>query len=621
MFGFLKKKLKKSVENITENIEEQGEEEIKEVPLEKEEEKKGFFSKLKQRFSKREEDIKSETEEKKPETEDKKAEEKEEQKEEIEKKEPEQKQTHETEDKKEKKPEKEEHKEEIEKKEPEQKQTHETEDKKAEEKEEQKPKKEKILEEIKETYDKDKSEKIIRESTGMDIKGEPVEKKLIKQDQEKHKQEKKVEKDIKHVKEDIKKVEEDIEEHKSPKDIKKDINKAQKDINNTIKEEKKLIKPTAEEILEEVKEEQDEIKKDAADIEKDITKAKKHIDSKDIKKLKKDINKIEKDTKKFIKEHGKDLQKEKKLEEKADIHELDAKAVQKEAKGFFSRLKQKIVTKKISAEQFENIFWELELILLENNVAVEVIDKIKKELKSALVEKPIKRGMISSTITNTLKETIEKLFDVEQINILEKIKNKKPYVICFVGVNGSGKTTTIAKVAQFLKNNNLSCVMAAADTFRAAAIDQLEEHANNLNIKMIKHDYGSDAAAVAFDAVKYAEAKEIDCVLIDTAGRLHSNINLMQELKKVTRVADPDLKIFVGEAITGNDCIEQAQKFNESVGIDGIVLAKADVDEKGGASISVSYVTKKPILFFGTGQNYEDLEKFDKNIIMENLGL
>jgi fused signal recognition particle receptor len=142
-----------------------------------------------------------------------------------------------------------------------------------------------------------------------------------------------------------------------------------------------------------------------------------------------------------------------------------------------------------------------------------------------------------------------------------------------------------------------------------------------LGVKLIKHDYGSDPAAVAFDGIKYAEAKGIDVVLVDTAGRLHSNVNLMDEMKKIIRVAKPDMKIFIGESITGNDCVEQAKQFNEAIGIDGIVLSKADVDEKGGAAISVSYVTGRPILFIGTGQTYDALQRFEKGIVLSNLGL
>jgi len=306
---------------------------------------------------------------------------------------------------------------------------------------------------------------------------------------------------------------------------------------------------------------------------------------------------------------------------KPEIKVEKKEEVVEEKKGFFQRITETITTKKISAEKFDELFWDLELALLENNVAVEVIEKIKQDLKSQLVDKPIPRGKVEETIANSLHVSIEDLFKVPQIDLLEKSKQKKPFVICFVGVNGSGKTTSIAKVAKYFQNNGLSVVLAAADTFRAAAIDQLQIHADKLGVKLIRHDYGSDPAAVAFDAIKHAEAKKSDVVLIDTAGRLHSNVNLMDEMKKIMRVAKPDLKIFVGESITGNDCVEQAKKFNEAVGIDGIILAKADVDEKGGAAISVSYVTQKPILFLGIGQEYEDLQQFDKERLLASIGL
>jgi len=213
------------------------------------------------------------------------------------------------------------------------------------------------------------------------------------------------------------------------------------------------------------------------------------------------------------------------------------------------------------------------------------------------------------------------LFDIEKIDLMHELKKKKPYIIAVIGVNGSGKTTSIAKLTSMFQKKNLKVVLAASDTFRAAAIQQLEEHATRLNTKLIKHDYNSDPAAVAFDAIKYAEAKQMDVVIIDTAGRLHSNTNLMEELKKVVRVCKPDIKIFVGESITGNDCVEQAKEFDKAVGIDAIILAKADVDEKGGAAISVSYVTQKPIIYLGTGQTYDDLKEFDSRLIIESLEL
>jgi len=291
-------------------------------------------------------------------------------------------------------------------------------------------------------------------------------------------------------------------------------------------------------------------------------------------------------------------------------------------KGFFGKIKESIVSTKLSYEKFENLFYDMELILMENNVALEVIEKIKSDLSQNLVEKPIKRTKIEEIIKESLKSSIDDLFKVEEINLLRKIKyEEKPFVIAFFGINGSGKTTTIAKIANLLKEKKISCVLAASDTFRAASIEQLQYHADKLGIKIIKHDYGSDPAAVAFDAIKHAKAKNIDVVLIDTAGRLQSNKNLMEEIKKIIRVSKPNIKIFVGEAITGNDCIEQATTFDQAIGIDGIILAKADIDEKGGAAISVSYVTKKPIIYLGTGQKYEDLKDFEPDLVVDGLGL
>ncbi|PIN74677.1 signal recognition particle-docking protein FtsY [Candidatus Woesearchaeota archaeon CG10_big_fil_rev_8_21_14_0_10_37_12] len=351
---------------------------------------------------------------------------------------------------------------------------------------------------------------------------------------------------------------------------------------------------------------------------------KKFVGEKEVTKPTEEVSEV-KEEKEIKKEVAEEAVEKEKLKEpiRKEVQTEKQKPIEEpeEKKGFFTRITQKITTKKINAELFDELFWDLELAMLENNVAVEVIEKIKSDLKSELVDKPIPRSQVEETIANSLHSSIESLFDVSTINLLTQAKEKKPFVICFVGINGSGKTTTIAKVTKYLQNNNLSVVLAAADTFRAAAIDQLQLHADKLGVKLIKHDYGSDPAAVAFDAVKHAEAKNNDVVLIDTAGRLHSNTNLMAEMEKIIRVAKPDLKLFIGESITGNDCVEQAKKFDETVGIDGIILSKADIDEKGGAAISVSYVTKRPILFLGMGQEYEDLEPFDKDKLIESIGL
>lgn len=293
-----------------------------------------------------------------------------------------------------------------------------------------------------------------------------------------------------------------------------------------------------------------------------------------------------------------------------------------EKKSFFGKIKEMVTTKTISADKFEELFWELEVALLENNVSVKVIEKIKEDLKQELVEKPLPRD-VERKIQETLKHTLHEIVSFGKIDLIQNIRNhkEKPYIIAFFGINGSGKTTSIAKLTHYLQQHKFSVVLAACDTFRAAAIQQLEEHADKLGVKMIKHDYGSDAAAVAFDAVKYAQKNKVDVVLIDTAGRLHSNTNLMAELEKIMRVTKPHLKIFVGESITGNDCIEQAQQFDELVQLDGSILTKADVDEKGGAPLSIAYTIRKPILFLGVGQKYGDLEEFNPAQILERLGL
>lgn len=315
--------------------------------------------------------------------------------------------------------------------------------------------------------------------------------------------------------------------------------------------------------------------------------------------------------------------KEKKLEEKKEVKPKLVKVAEVKERGIIGKIKQSFSTKKINDSKFEELFSELEMALLENNVALVVIDKIKKDLREDIVDKPIKRSEVADKVLDSLRASIESLFDVGGVDLIKEIKNKseKPYVICFVGVNGSGKTTTIAKIANYIKKNKLSVLMVAGDTWRAASIQQLEEHGKNLDVRVIKHNYGSDPAAVAFDGIKAAKSNNLDVVLIDTAGRQHNNKDLMRELEKIIRVAEPDLNIFVGESITGNDCVLQAQQFGNVVNIGGVILTKADVDEKGGAAVSVGHVTGKPVLFLGKGQEYDDLEVFNKKSIMDSLGI
>lgn len=294
-----------------------------------------------------------------------------------------------------------------------------------------------------------------------------------------------------------------------------------------------------------------------------------------------------------------------------------------EGEGFFKKIVKKITTTSISVDHFDELFSPLEMALLENSVALTVVDTIKDTLKGDLVGVALPRGRVLDTVKQSLQRSIEGLFSAEPIDLVESLRKKKekPFVIVFVGVNGSGKTTTIAKVAHLLKKKGFSCLLVAGDTWRAASIQQLEEHGRNLDVRVIKHDYGSDPAAVAFDGIKAAQAKQIDAVLIDTAGRQHSNKNLMDEMKKIIRIAKPDLKIFVGESIVGNDAVDQAEQFNAAVGLDCIILTKADVDDKGGAAVSISHVIGKPILYLGIGQHYSDLASFTPGTILKGLGL
>jgi len=311
-------------------------------------------------------------------------------------------------------------------------------------------------------------------------------------------------------------------------------------------------------------------------------------------------------------------------EEKFDEAVEKKEEEKREKKGFFSRLKD-IFSYKITEEDFECIFPDLEMLLLENNVAIEVVEKIKKEMEKELIDKEIKKNELELEIRASLKKALESII-IEPENSVATIKefkktNKKPFVILFFGINGAGKTTSIAKLCSLLQKNNLSCILAAADTFRAASIEQLQIHADKLKVTMIKSGYGSDPSSVGFDAIKYAEHHNIDVVLIDTAGRMHTKENLLKEMEKICRVTKPNLKIFTAESIAGNDATEQARAFNSIMGIDGSILSKTDVDEKGGTIISISYITKKPILYLGTGQNYEDLELFNKEKFIEKLGL
>jgi fused signal recognition particle receptor len=286
-------------------------------------------------------------------------------------------------------------------------------------------------------------------------------------------------------------------------------------------------------------------------------------------------------------------------------------------KSGFKGLVTKVTTAELKAENLRPILEEFKLTLAENDVAFQVADKVCGELEKRLSGVQIKRLDDRKKIVedNLRQVLLDVMLTDKKIDLLtkaeERRQKKEPLVLLFVGINGTGKTTTIAKVAQFFKDKKYSVVLAGSDTYRAGSIEQLEEHARRLNLKMIKHQYGADPAAVAFDAVSHAKAHGVNIVIIDTAGRMQTNQNLMNELSKVKRVVKPDYAILTVDSLAGNDAVQQAEEFDKCVGIDATILTKVDADVKGGAALSVTYVTQKPILFIGVGQTYKDLELFD----------
>ena len=288
--------------------------------------------------------------------------------------------------------------------------------------------------------------------------------------------------------------------------------------------------------------------------------------------------------------------------------------------GLFSFVREKTISEK----HVEDILWELEMELLQGDVAMEVATAVVESVKDDLVGKKIKRSNDITEYTYlALRNAVAEIIDIPGKSMTEMIEEKKaqgePLVVMFVGINGTGKTTTIGKLANYYLKKGYTPVIAASDTFRAGAIEQVTYHADNVGVKIIKHKKGSDPAAVAFDAVEHAKAQGKELVLIDTAGRMQTNVNLMDEMKKIKRVANPDLVIFVGDALTGNDATEQAAKFNDAIDIDGVILTKADADSKGGASLSIGYVIQKPIMFLGVGQGYDDIKEYDAEWMLDQL--
>jgi fused signal recognition particle receptor len=275
----------------------------------------------------------------------------------------------------------------------------------------------------------------------------------------------------------------------------------------------------------------------------------------------------------------------------------------------------------IDPEVIEGPLDDLEFALLESDVeftvAQEIVANLRDELENAT------RGMtqtVEERVDEALREALLEVISVGQFDFDERIAAaEKPVTVIFTGVNGVGKTTSIAKLSRYLEERGYSTVIANGDTYRAGANEQVREHADRLGTKLISHEQGGDPAAVIYDAVEYAEAHGVDVVLGDTAGRLHTNEGLMDQLEKINRVVGPDMTLFTDEAVAGQDAVQRAKKFNDAAEIDGAILTKADADANGGAAISIAYVTGKPILFLGTGQGYDDLEPFDPDWLVDQL--
>ena len=285
----------------------------------------------------------------------------------------------------------------------------------------------------------------------------------------------------------------------------------------------------------------------------------------------------------------------------------------------------KLSRTELSDNSLNPLLWEFKISLLENDVALSVAEEMCDEIKELLLGEAVgrfenKKERVNEALRDSLYKVLQAPVNVDLLEAVAiKRRERTPLIIVFVGVNGTGKTTTIAKVANLLIKNGYSVVLAGCDTYRAGSIEQLEGHAKRLGIRMIKHAYRSDAAAVAFDAINYARSHGINVVLVDTAGRMQTNRNLIDEMKKIVKVAKPHLTVLVVDALAGNDSVDQARIFDEAVGINGVILTKLDADVKGGAAISIAFAIKKPILYLGIGQFYDDLTLFDPRTLVESM--
>ena len=277
--------------------------------------------------------------------------------------------------------------------------------------------------------------------------------------------------------------------------------------------------------------------------------------------------------------------------------------------------------KRIKEDPLDEILDELEIILLEADVAYPVVEEIKAGVRENLVGRKYDRSYsLEEVVEMAVRDAVRDILKINEFDFDGWLAGQeRPTVIMFVGINGTGKTTAIAKIANRIMNNGQTVVLAACDTFRAGAIEQLTIHSERLGCKIVKQDHDADPSAVAYDAIEHARSKRKDVVLIDTAGRMQTNSNLIEEMKKIVRIAKPDLKVFVGDSLAGNDAIEQARVFDKAIGIDAIILTKIDTDAKGGAALSIAHTINKPIAFVCNGQEYGDIVKFDTEWMIQRL--
>jgi fused signal recognition particle receptor len=292
-------------------------------------------------------------------------------------------------------------------------------------------------------------------------------------------------------------------------------------------------------------------------------------------------------------------------------------------KNVVSNLSKIAVEKQISEKELDIVIENLKIDLLESEIPFNLVEKISENIKKHMIDRKFSRSdefkeIIKNEFTKSIVEIFDKVEDVDLINLIKTNKDN-PFKILIVGINGSGKTTTVAKIGYLLKENNISSVIVAGDTFRSGAIEQIKEHADRLNLKLISQEYGSDPAAVARDGVEYSKTHNIDAVIIDTSGRVQTNNNLMQEVLKINNVINPDFTIFIGDSLAGNDLVSQAQEFFKFTKFNGSILTKVDADVKGGAILSILSESSKPIIYIGTGQEYKDLEKFNEERFLSEL--